>query len=1076
MSWLQRGLFGRKRSESTPKEETAKVKDEAEVEAEEAVELVDAGPMPADGDLENVDTLFARMSVVEMRKYEQNLQAHIENTRRQMRKVAGEHYPDLINAADSVVAMDTSSANISKKISDLKGMLSEARGVVVERPSGGVEDKSAVKGPQEELRSKVYSIAAQVKVLVDTPEQIWKALESKRFLQASLLYMIAREIHKRLSDQSKLSLVANDDDENNVVDPLLAFPVIERQWASVTPFREQIITKANLLLSTNEEERVEAFMNAICAIALLEDVDAEMACTVFLSRRAEAHRPLLDKLAAGNFDGDLETSLQNLLGQIRQMLTDYMVIFGVPGDDSVAIAGCQQAPPRFASWILTTLASLAADADLPMPPSLRPLWQGEDRRQQLSATSQTGGVSASIGSSESLSKAAVANKSKLRRRKSSIAGSVISSAIPASSMPVTSPANVQSSPASALVEKSSVRHLYSMSSPGLSGFSSHLSSSSNLAGQHWANSVPKVVHSSGIFMVSKYLPEEVAQYKPPVPRILDVGMLQPDGDSLNEADEDMVGLEYYMRDTKALLKVLASQIQPCLERAAKQALEFWWQDTIRTITDSVSAAIESQVARVGDAARIGAAIYQWEMEESGRWTRGFSWSTIASSMQVLRGESKQSLYASVVEPLLRDRARMLQNASVDLALSSPQSFLLDVSVDDILAGHITWQALRVLELGAAKAANQIDDLVRDVSSDMVVVPAPAQRLGESMVTSLQTVWGECDGWWRQMNGAAALPEALVCLRHFEQQWQAMCDLLGTWSEDISAQAMASIDFPETADLDDDEMPYEVMLCIKGAWTMGVLVDVARRILASDTPLVRECWTQLKCDVVGLTGRLQEIGRDLLSPWYAFLGSALARSWADKFDALYYRIPSALQRDSGATHRDVVRAWLASTNDAEGAGAWSSRYASLRRIATTTTAVSGIPTAGRQPRVSSPVLALILRLEAQIQAVNGLGSIVADKDRLRASVGRSFATAFAGALDSKLTEQRLAASATTEWDKDQLRADMNYMESQLAGADESWTALMQLLGSFPSPLADASQVQRPGEFGASQKRLAAILEA
>ncbi|ORX70724.1 hypothetical protein DL89DRAFT_139299 [Linderina pennispora] len=201
MSWLQRGLFGRKRSESTPKEEAAK--SNAKPEHDEAVELVDAGPMPTDEDLQNIDSLFARMSVVEMRKYEQNLQAHIENTRRQMRKVAGEHYPDLINAADSVVAMDTSSANISKKISDLKGMLGEAKGAAVELPSGAAQEKPALREPQEELKSKMYSIAAQVKVLVDTPEQIWKALESKRFLQASLLFMIAREIHERLSEQSK---------------------------------------------------------------------------------------------------------------------------------------------------------------------------------------------------------------------------------------------------------------------------------------------------------------------------------------------------------------------------------------------------------------------------------------------------------------------------------------------------------------------------------------------------------------------------------------------------------------------------------------------------------------------------------------------------------------------------------------------------------------------------------------------------------------------------------------------------------------------------------------------------------
>ncbi|KAJ1955104.1 hypothetical protein EC988_002065 [Linderina pennispora] len=968
--------------------------------------------------------------------------------------------------------MDTSSANISKKISDLKGMLDEAKGAAAELPSGAAQEKPALREPQEELKSKMYSIAAQVKVLVDTPEQIWKALESKRFLQASLLFMIAREIHERLSEQSKQSLAASDDDEHTIVDPLLAFPVIERQWASVAPFREQILAKANHLLSTDDDERVEAFMNAICAIALLDDVDAEMACTVFLSRRGEAHRALLEKLTAADFEGELETLLQDLLGRIRQVLTDYIVIFGVPGDEDAAIAGHQQPSSRYASWILTTLASLAADADLSMPASLRPLWQNE-KGQQLSATSHTGGITA--GSSESLSKVVVDHRSKQRRRKSSIAGSVIASAIPTSPMPLTLPANTQPSPASVPIEKSSVRHLYSTSSPGISGYSSHLNSSSNLAGQLWASNVSKVVHSSGIFMVAKYLPEEVSQYKPPMPRILDVGMLQPDGDSLNEADEDMVGLEYYLNDAKSLLKVLASQIQPCLERAAKHALEFWWQDTIQAITRSVTMAIEGRVARVGDAARIGNAMCRWEVEESGKWTRGFAWATIASSMEVLHDGHRQSLYASVIEPLLRDRARALQSASIDLALSSPQSFLADVDIDDILAGHLPWQALRVLGSGTARNTDQIDDLVKDVSNDTVVIPVPAQHLGDSMVASLQTVWSECDGWWRQMNGAAALPEALVCTQYFVQQWQAMCERLERWSKDMCQQAIVSAGLPDTAGLEDDEMPYEVMLCIKGAWTMGVLVDVAKHALAPNTPLVRQCWTQLKCDLAAMTDRLQEIGRDLLSPWYAFLGNALARGWAEKFDALYYRIPSALQKDTTATHRDVVRAWLESTGGADGMGGWSSRYASLRRIATTT-AAPGIPNVDRQANVSGPVLALILRLESQIQAVSGLGPIVASKDRLRASVGQSFATAFAATLDTKLAEQRLAGSTTTEWDKDQLRADVGYAESQLGGAGASWSGLMDVLGCFASPLTDAALAQRLGEFGASQKRLAAILKA
>ncbi|KAJ2813042.1 hypothetical protein FBU31_007500, partial [Coemansia sp. 'formosensis'] len=321
-------------------------------------------------DVDSADGLFGKLSITEMRRYEQSLQKRIETMRAQMRKVAGRHYPELIDAADSAVAMDRSSAKISMRLSSLRAMLESTHHPQRTKPAVAEQDEGGAK-------AKVYAIAAQVKVLVDTPEQIWKALGGQRFLQAALLYMIAGEIHERLRIQSR---PMPEDQAAVVVDPLLAFPVIERQWESIAPFRDQITAKSRqLLASPGKAFAVESGLSALCAISLLDDdVDAEMACTLFLAHRGESLAPLLDCLrmaAAGGGAGELDEKLQELLGRVRQILTDYVAVFGIPDDYSAMPRGelsvVSNGGGQHASWILTTLASICADCDLPTSPALR---------------------------------------------------------------------------------------------------------------------------------------------------------------------------------------------------------------------------------------------------------------------------------------------------------------------------------------------------------------------------------------------------------------------------------------------------------------------------------------------------------------------------------------------------------------------------------------------------------------------------------------------------------------------------------------------------------------------------------
>ncbi|KAJ2010198.1 hypothetical protein GGI14_006496, partial [Coemansia sp. S680] len=342
------------------------------------------------------------------------------------------------------------------------------------------------------------------------------------------------EIHERLRKQSRPM-----PEDQTVVDPLLAFPVIERQWESIAPFREQITAKSRQVLASSDKSfAVESGLSAICAIALLDDdVDAEMACTVFLAHRGESLGPLLDSLrVASGSAGELDDKLQELLGRVRQILADYVAVFGVPDDYSSMPGDGVRASGQYASWILTTLASICADCDLPISLLLRRALKPSSASAQPSVTDEP-----------SLAKRRSELQQGLRargRRTSSIAGSVLSSSLVSTPMGDAHKAG-NTPPTPWVSERGNV-----------------------------ANGVAR---SGSAFIVGKYLPQEIAQFRPHFVRMLDVGLV-PDGDMLNEADEDQAGLEYYLDDPPALLRVLATQVQPSLEHIARHALGLWWTE------------------------------------------------------------------------------------------------------------------------------------------------------------------------------------------------------------------------------------------------------------------------------------------------------------------------------------------------------------------------------------------------------------------------------------------------------------------------------------------------------------------
>jgi len=102
-----------------------------------------------------------------------------------------------------------------------------------------------------------------MKLLLDTPEHLWRLLERKRFLHAGWLFLLARVIHHALvrpaveGDEEDWKTYGIDvevcgrhhSDWTAVKSiPQEQFPLVQRQWETVGQFKSQIAYKATLSL------------------------------------------------------------------------------------------------------------------------------------------------------------------------------------------------------------------------------------------------------------------------------------------------------------------------------------------------------------------------------------------------------------------------------------------------------------------------------------------------------------------------------------------------------------------------------------------------------------------------------------------------------------------------------------------------------------------------------------------------------------------------------------------------------------------------------------------------------------
>lgn len=231
------------------------------------------------------ETLFRAKPVSEIRNVEMNTRKQIEDKKEELRQLIGNRYRDLIDSADSILLMKSSCESISSNISSISDSIHSLSSAVSPKLSSNPNPN----------RFKIYGIASRVKYLVDTPENIWGCLDEFMFLESSARYVRAKLVHQGLN------LVGHDGgmilNKN--------FPLLNHQWQIVESFKAQISQRSRerLLVMLDKEESdvwklpIGAFADALAGVAIIDELDPELAFGLFLDSRKSW---ILQKLS--NFD------------------------------------------------------------------------------------------------------------------------------------------------------------------------------------------------------------------------------------------------------------------------------------------------------------------------------------------------------------------------------------------------------------------------------------------------------------------------------------------------------------------------------------------------------------------------------------------------------------------------------------------------------------------------------------------------------------------------------------------------------------------------------------------------------
>ncbi|ORY06095.1 hypothetical protein K493DRAFT_333294 [Basidiobolus meristosporus CBS 931.73] len=257
-----------------------------------------------------VKELFVKHTIPELRALLKRTRYDIEGKRHELRTVVGESYNSLLEAADSIICMRTVGLELSdsikciEKYSNLEYLKKESTNIHKSSPQ-----------ETENQKQQLYSTAAQIKLLVDIPEQIWHGLETSKFLSASLLYLIACLVYE--------SLQKGGDIENINVETI--FPVVQKQWNAINYFKSKITRRANTYIQRSDIGEKDVAETLLALLLLDNSLTVDNLFQSLLNTRKEAINEVFRQQPSS--DQDVQDRLLDVLTIVKETVFQATSIF-----------------------------------------------------------------------------------------------------------------------------------------------------------------------------------------------------------------------------------------------------------------------------------------------------------------------------------------------------------------------------------------------------------------------------------------------------------------------------------------------------------------------------------------------------------------------------------------------------------------------------------------------------------------------------------------------------------------------------------------------------------------------------
>lgn len=144
-----------------------------------------------------------------------------------------------------------------------------------------------------------YTLATLVKLLLDLPTHIWRALETVDFLLAARLESLGRIVYREL--QSGRWDETGKTTEGQI---LATFPVVERHWEALGQLGPQIVRRAKAMLKRGDGD-AQKVTETLASVMLLDNISVPEALDLFLeARKSNRDGILFEVMVAGQDQKD----------------------------------------------------------------------------------------------------------------------------------------------------------------------------------------------------------------------------------------------------------------------------------------------------------------------------------------------------------------------------------------------------------------------------------------------------------------------------------------------------------------------------------------------------------------------------------------------------------------------------------------------------------------------------------------------------------------------------------------------------------------------------------------------------